>query len=276
MLPSVTSLKALRELASAGSGAKKLTGYGDPVFQGVKSKAGEPPIRVASIRQTRAYAAYFRGAQTDLDALRSGLPALPETADELKSVATRLGVPESEMRLGKAASGACGETSQARRLSHSLFRHAWPCRRRTEGAREPALAFTLPAEATDKDDGLLTASEVAQLKLAADWVVLRPAIPRRATARRRGISGLARAFLYAGARAILVSHRPVCDRCGGGVSPLLRLGSPPVENPEIGRAEALRRASCRGDGERRRSDALAHPSAWAPFVVVGEGGVASQ
>jgi len=49
-----------------------------------------------------------------------------------------------------------------------------PCSRFTEGLTpaEPALVLTLPAEATDLDDGLLTASEVAQLKLNADWVVL--------------------------------------------------------------------------------------------------------
>ena len=39
-------------------------------------------------------------------------------------------------------------------------------------AAEGALVLTPPATATDKDDGLLTASEVAQLKLNADWVVL--------------------------------------------------------------------------------------------------------
>ena len=37
---------------------------------------------------------------------------------------------------------------------------------------EPALALTPPAEGTETDDGLLTASEVAQLKLDADWVIL--------------------------------------------------------------------------------------------------------
>jgi CHAT domain-containing protein len=45
------------------------------------------------------------------------------------------------------------------------------------GLAEPALVLTLPAEPTDLDDGLLTASEVAQLKLNADWVeALRRAI----------------------------------------------------------------------------------------------------
>jgi hypothetical protein len=41
-----------------------------------------------------------------------------------------------------------------------------------KGLGEPSLALTLPNEFSELDDGLLTASEVAQLKLNADWVVL--------------------------------------------------------------------------------------------------------
>ena len=40
------------------------------------------------------------------------------------------------------------------------------------GLAEPALVLTPPIEASELDDGLLTASEVAQLKLNADWVIL--------------------------------------------------------------------------------------------------------
>jgi CHAT domain-containing protein len=41
-----------------------------------------------------------------------------------------------------------------------------------KGLGEPALALTIPSEPSELDDGLLTASEVAQLMLNADWVVL--------------------------------------------------------------------------------------------------------
>ncbi len=58
------------------------------------------------------------------------------------------------------------------------------------------------------DDELLTASEVAQLKLDADWVVLSAC--NTAAGDKPGaeaLSGLARGFFYAGARALLVSIR---------------------------------------------------------------------
>ena len=40
-------------------------------------------------------------------------------------------------------------------------------------------------------------------------------------------------------------------------------------NPGLGRAEALRRAELMLLNDPRRPD-LAHPAAWAPFVIVGE------
>jgi len=72
---------------------------------------------------------------------------------------------------------------------------------------EPALALTIPNEPTELDDGLLTASEVAQLKRNADWVVLSAC--NTAAGDKPGaeaLSGLARASFYAGARALLVSR----------------------------------------------------------------------
>ena len=58
--------------------------------------------------------------------------------------------------------------------------------------------MTLPRQPTDLDDGLLTATEVAQLKLNADWVVL-SACNTAAGAKgdAEALSGLARAFFYA-------------------------------------------------------------------------------
>jgi len=76
---------------------------------------------------------------------------------------------------------------------------------------EPALILTPPQDsapgALEEDNGLLTASEVAQLELDADWVVLSAC---NTAAGERGdaeaLSGLARAFFYAKVRALLVSH----------------------------------------------------------------------
>jgi CHAT domain-containing protein len=76
-----------------------------------------------------------------------------------------------------------------------------------KGLGEPSLALSIPVQPTDFDDGLLTASEVAQLDLNADWVVLSAC--NTIAGDKPGaeaLSGLARSFFYGGARALLVSH----------------------------------------------------------------------
>jgi CHAT domain-containing protein len=76
-----------------------------------------------------------------------------------------------------------------------------------KGLGEPALLLSLPKKPSESDDGLLTASEVAQLEFNADWVVLSAC--NTAAGDKPGaeaLSGLAWAFFYAGARALLVSH----------------------------------------------------------------------
>jgi CHAT domain-containing protein len=138
-----------------------------------------------------------------------------------------------------------------------------------KGLAEPSLALTIPPQPSDLDDGLLTASEVAQLKLNADWVVLSAC--NTAAGDKPGaeaLSGLARAFFYAGARALLVSHWSVASDAA------TRLTTTTFDimssNPTIGRAEALRRAmlAYMSDQAHPRN---AYPAVWGPFSVVGEG-----
>ena len=139
---------------------------------------------------------------------------------------------------------------------------------------EPALVLSLPAVATDLDDGLLTASEVAQLKLNADWVVLSAC--NTAAADKPGaeaLSGLARAFFYAGARALLVSHWPVDSEIT--VKLMTTIFAKLAENPEITTAEAVRQATLTAMDDSTHPE-WANPTSWAPFVLVGEGGVMTR
>jgi CHAT domain-containing protein len=138
-----------------------------------------------------------------------------------------------------------------------------------EGTHEPGLILTPPKEQTDLDDGYLSASEVAALKLDADWVILSACNTAAGGAKgAEALSGLARAFFYAGARAMLVSHWSV-DSAATVKLITLAVGAT-THDKTLGRAEALRRAMLAmiDKGEPHQ----AHPAYWAPFVVVGEGG----
>ena len=84
------------------------------------------------------------------------------------------------------------------------------------------------------------------------------------------VSDLAQAFIYAGARALLVSHWSV-----GSVATVKLITTAVgaiTRDGKLGRAEALRRAMLAliDKGEPK----MAHPAYWVPFIVVGEGAVA--
>jgi CHAT domain-containing protein len=135
---------------------------------------------------------------------------------------------------------------------------------------EPALVFSPPDTATEVDDGLLTASEVAGLQLDADWVVMSACNTASGIGPgAEALSGLAKAFIYAGARALLVSHWPVNSYAATMLTS--RTFAEMRKDGKIGRSEALRRAMLALLGDAKRPWA-GHPAVWAPFIVVGEGG----
>jgi len=86
-----------------------------------------------------------------------------------------------------------------RRLDHSAALVAGEVERFARVKAEPSLVLSIPAKPTEDDDGLLRASDVALLKMNSDFVVLsacNTAAGEKAGA--EALSGLARAFFYAG------------------------------------------------------------------------------
>jgi CHAT domain-containing protein len=215
------------------------------------------------------------GGLTDIADLRTWTP-LPETADELCDVAQGLGVdPVTHLYSGaKATETEIKGLSDAGALaSYKIVHFA------THGAiageltsaTEPGLILTPPEKASQTDDGYLSASEIAELKLDADWVILSACNTAAGEANgAEALSGLARAFFYAGARSLLVSHWAVNSQAT--VKLITRVVAELKGDSKIGRAEALRRSmlSMIDSGK----DYKAHPAFWAPFVLVGEGGAA--
>src|SRR4030095_1785927 len=86
-------------------------------------------------------------------------------------------------------------------------------------------------------------SEITQLKLDADWVVLAAGDTAAGESEEpwaEPLSGLARAFFYAGARPLLVSHWAVNSEAT--VQLITGAFDELKADPKIGRAEALRRS----------------------------------
>ena len=161
---------------------------------------------------TRAYTDFWRGIGVDRARLSDALPPLPETAVELAAVAAKVGATPSDIHLGADASESTVKMVVLSDYRIVYFATHGLVAGDVKDLAEPALALTIPTHSSDLDDGLLTASEVAQLKLNADWVVLSAC--NTMAGNRPGaeaLSGLARAFFYAGARALLVTHWPVAS-----------------------------------------------------------------
>jgi len=128
------------------------------------------------------------------------------------------------------------------------------------------LILTPPDEASPEDDGYLSASEIAGLKLDTDWVILSACNTAAGGAERaEALSDMARAFFYAGARALLVSHWAVDS--DATVKLITKTLGTMAANKTIGRSEALRRSMV--ELIEQGSLEEAHPAYWAPFVVVG-------
>ena len=295
VLPTLSSLGVLRSGLSASKGTHVYAGFGNPLLDGqpgvavyhaLALQAREKKVcafekkeftrhgrgRHAATANRVAASEAFVGNTTNIDLLMRQTP-LPETADELCEVAELLSASSDDVFLGANATetrlkamSAANSLSQYRILhfaTHGLISGNLP------GLSEPALIMTPPKVATDNDDGLLTASEISALKLDANWVVL-SACNTASAGNESGepFSGLTRAFIYAGARAVLVTHWEI--NSAAAVALTTYAFKAIQDEPAISQAEAMRRSMQQLIAKAADEDA-AHPSVWAPFVLIGDG-----
>jgi len=148
-----------------------------------------------------------------------------------------------------------------------------------DGLDQPALALTSPEVTGENEDGLLTMGEVLKLKLNADWVVLSACNTGAAHgAGAEAVSGLGRAFFYAGTRAMLVSMWSVettsAKRLTTGIFHYQK------GDRSLSRSKALQKSILELIDHQVLKDettgkivaSYAHPFFWAPFIIIGDGG----
>ncbi len=290
VLPAVSSLKALRRVSRPSAAKKTMIGFGNPLLEGDPADADDqrraqdardfkrcpvPHLVAANERSVRGVAPLAtRGGLASVAQIRFQAP-LPETAQELCGVARDVDADLDGIYLGaRATEHDVKELSRTGQLAQYRIVHFathGALSGQIEGNSEPGLLLTPPAEASEEDDGYLTASEIAGLKLDADWVILSACNTAAGGAQgAEALSGLARAFIYAQARALLVSHWEVASDATVKLiaGAMRRLAA----DKSMGRAEAMRQSMLAliDHGEAQE----AHPAFWAPFVLVGEGAAA--
>lgn len=253
-LPSLGSL-TIRS-AKVAPANQAFIGIGDPLLDGTgTSTRGE------------AYPATDLRGKADPAEIRRW-DRLPETADEIRQLATIMGADAASVLLGPEATEAklraLDRTGVLARYRIVAFATHALVGGTLTGIAEPALILTPPAIASVEGDGLLTASEIVGMRLNADWVILSACNTAAGRPGAESLSGLARAFFQAGARSLLVSHWPVASDAA------VRLTTSTLselrQDATMSRAEALRRAML---ALIDADPADADPWRWAPFVVVG-------
>ena len=262
IIPSIYALKTMRATKAAAA-PKKMIAFADPVFGGSEGK----------LTRIRSLSSFYKGTEINIKALSKALPQLPGTRAEVGRIARFLNVPTSDIKLGLDATETAVKRAALDQYrivyfaTHGLV--AGDLKQFAKAKAEPSLALTIPSTPSNLDNGLLEASEVAMLKLNAEWAVLSACNTAAGDGENaEALSGLARAFLYAGAKSLVVSHWAVADDATANLmSALFKIAD---ENPQLTHGQAMQRAKLKMLSEAK-TDEEAHPFYWAPFIVVGEG-----
>lgn len=255
-VPSVQALYTLRGTKNIRTPSNALLAFADPVLDG------------PSALKVKADQACAATGPMNVNTLRALAP-LPETSNEVRSVANIIGRSKSTLFFRENASE---DNVRAQKLddyrvlyfaTHGLLPGELRCQ------TEPGLVLSPPRlQATNSAaDGLLAASEIAQFKLNADMVVLSACNTAGGGGKFGGeaLSGLAEAFFFAGARSLVVSHWQVPSSATASLlSSMFESLGPQFKG---GSGPALRDAQIQMISKNK----VSHPFFWAAFVVVGDG-----
>ncbi|NGX98293.1 MAG: CHAT domain-containing protein [Candidatus Afipia apatlaquensis] len=286
LVPSAAALQTLRKLPPGKATRQDLVAFGDPYFNKEQADAAaqpENPVQVADASIVTRGVPLKRRNSPQLDGVNSAqlglLPRLPDTSEELKSIALALQAdPTKVLNLGKEANEKKVKSMDLSGFKIVAFATHGLVPGELDGLTQPALALSAPALSESDGDGLLTMEEILSLKLDADWVVLSACnTAAGAGAGAEAASGLGRAFFYAGTRALLVTNWSVHSQSAREL--VTDLFKRQADDPKLTRGEALRRAMMAlADGpgylgtDGKTEFAYAHPLFWAPYSIIGDGG----
>ena len=266
---STKNVRLVNTVASTPAQANKATANASQA--NLKTNAGTPAVKTPLVVKPPAFAAVTcRDGGPIPRNILTDMPSLPDTQTELQTVANFLKTSgPAEFFVGAQATEA---RLRSIRLSdyrvlyfatHGLLPGELRCQ------SEPALVLSPPATAavTKIEDGLLDASEISQMKLNADLVVLSACNTAGGGDKFGGeaLTGLAEAFFFAGARNLLVTHWSVPSEAT--TSLMGRVFASLGPDMTRSSARALQQAQIQMLG----MPATAHPVFWGAFVLLGDG-----
>ncbi len=220
----------------------------------------------------------LRGSASGCGALsKMSFTALPGSGEEVQAVAQigqQYGFDTVVLRGEKATEAAFKEMTPGKAMIHVATHGFFVASRCADESPllRAGLAFAganRRTSAAGREDGILTAEEIASLDLErADWVVLSgcdTGVGELQTG--EGVLGLRRAFQIAGARALVMSLWPVDDQ-------ETRRWMTDLYQAHLGRkldaTASVRLASQHQLRARRAAGQSTHPFYWAGFIAVGD------
>ncbi len=266
LLPSVQSFVGLRAIAHSSEARKDFIGFADfEAFTGDQ-------LERARFKLPEACQSDPERLQVHREKL-SRLGALEVTRNEVTEIAGLFPADSRDLVFGQQFTD-----EEVKRLplneyrilyfaTHGLLPSDLECQ------SVPALVTSLTEKPSAGGDGLLDMDEILDLRLNADLVVLSACNSGGSGLKTGGesLSGLARAFFFAGARSLIVSHWLAENQATVHLMVTLFSESGSQSNKSL--ADALRHAQMSliemSDDPNLR--AFSHPLIWAAFTVVGDG-----
>ncbi len=255
-VPAAANFVALRKIEGTSAAAQPWFGFGD--FQ---------PVSLP-----QAQATYNPATCHDSAAEFAGLPNLPYAKLELAAASATFGASPSDELLGPAFTVPNVQKADLKNFrilhfaTHALLPTDLPCQ------DQPAIVTSAPAGAHSAADALLNTGDVTNLKLDANLVVLSACNTGGGAAGGEALSGLARSFFYAGARAMMVTQWSVNDQVSAYlVADTLNRFHGGAAGGSAGSLRAAQLALITDAGKAMPSQ-VANPFFWAAFSVIGDGG----
>jgi CHAT domain-containing protein len=255
-VPAAANFVSLRKIEATSAAKNPWFGFGD--FQ---------PVSLA-----QAQATYNPASCGESASEFAGLPQLPYAALELQAGAAIFGAGPQDELLGPNFTVPNVEAADLKDYqilhfaTHALLPTDLPCQ------SQPAIVTSAPPNATSADAALLNTGDVTNLHLDANLVVLSACNTGGGEAGGEALSGLARSFFYAGARALMVTQWSVNDQVSAYLvaDTLNRLHSGSDGGP-AGSLRAAQLALIDNAGHGMAAN-IANPFFWAAFDVIGDGG----
>ena len=275
VLPDVGSLHMLRAVLPSedNAGSNNFLGIGDPSLkEGAKTIALQSKENLATRGATtlRTIIGESRSA-VDADVIGEMIE-LPDSADELRNISQLLKGSKQDIYLRNKATQSIITDLEMSKFKVVQFATHGLMAGEFQGLFEPALVLTPAVENNFQEgDGLLTASEIAEMKMNADLVVLSACNTAASdgTPGAEGMSGLGRAFFYAGGRSLLLTHWSVLS--DAAVSITTGMFDHMDKDVKVSKSDALQKSKLDLMFSKDKPY-YAHPLFWAPFVMVGEAG----